>query len=116
MTEHEIQNQIRVALSEYGLVFRMNAGQFWQGKRRYSSEFRSYVLTDLYAVEGLPAGFPDLQFFGFDGRTAFIEVKSAKGKKREAQEKFINLLRSYGYRAGFARSVEETLEIVKGVK
>ncbi len=37
-------------------------------------------------------------------------------RKREAQEQFINLLRSYGYRAGFAQSVEEALEIVKGVK
>jgi len=116
MTEHEIQSQIRVALSEYGLVFRMNAGQFWQGKRRYSNEFRSHVLTDLRAVEGLPAGFPDLLFLGFEGNTAFIEVKSAKGKKREAQEKFLNTMRSYGYQAGFARSVEEALEIVKGVK
>ena len=57
MTEHEIQNDIRVALSKYGIVFRMNAGDFWQGKLCWSHEFSSRVLTDPTRVEGLPAGF-----------------------------------------------------------
>ncbi len=115
MTEHEIQNQIRVALSEYGLAFRMNAGQFWQGKRRWSNEYHDWVLTDIRAVEGLPAGFPDLLFIDNRG-VAFIEVKAAKGQKRESQKKFIDRMRSLGHRAGFARSVEDAIEIVKGGK
>lgn len=115
MTEHEIQNQIRVALSEYGLVFRMNAGKFWQGKQRYSREFMETVLTEIRAVEGLPAGFSDLLFIDGTG-VAFIEVKAAKGQKREAQKKFIEKMRSLGHRAGFARSVEDAIEIVKGGK
>ena len=113
MTEHEIQNKIRVALSEHGVVFRTNAGKYWQGKRVYSREFRETVLTELRAVEGLPEGFSDLLFIDGAG-VAFIEVKAAHGRRREAQEKFINRMRDYGHRAGFARSVEDALKIIKG--
>lgn len=114
MTEHEMQNRIRVKLSEYGVVFRTNAGQFWQGKRQWSREFAEVVLTDLRAIEGLPDGFSDLLFVDGKG-VAFIEVKAARGRKREAQEKFINRMRALGHRAGFARSVEDALDIIKGV-
>jgi len=108
MTEHELQNQIRVALSDYGRVFRINAGKFWQGK------LYGNVLTDLRVVEGLPEGFPDLLFIGEDGRVAFIEVKTAKGRVRESQKKFISFLRQYGHRAGVARSIEDAVQIAIG--
>lgn len=110
MTEHELQNRIRVALSEYGAVFRINAGKFWQGK------LRGDILTDLRAVEGLPEGFPDLLFIGENGQVAFIEVKTDKGRVRESQQKFIAFLLRYGHRAGIARSVEDALEIATGKK
>lgn len=113
MTEHEVQNKIRVALSEHGIVFRINAGKFWQGERKYSVEFREWVLTNLRAVEGLPTGFPDLLFIDDNG-VAFIEVKTERGRKREPQEKFINRMQSFGHRAGFARSVEDALQIIQG--
>ncbi len=107
MTEHELQDKIRVALSEYGLVFRVNAGKFWQGK------LCGNVLTNLRAVQGFPEGFSDLLFIDRQG-VAFIEVKTPRGQKRQAQVKFINLMRSYGHRAGFARSVEDAMNIIKG--
>lgn len=113
MTEHELQNRIRIELSKYGVCFRTNAGSFWQGKRMWLREFQETVLTQLRVVEGLPDGFPDLLFIDQKG-CAFIEVKAPKGKVREAQEKFINLMHSYGHRAGIARSVEDAVRIIQG--
>lgn len=112
MTEHEIQNDIRVALSKYGIVFRMNAGDFWQGKLCWSHEFSSRVLTDPTRVEGLPAGFSDLLFVG-NGMIAFIEVKTPKGRVSSKQEAFLKRMREMGHRAGVARSVEDAKEIIK---
>lgn len=113
MTEHEIQNDIRVELSQYGTVFRTNAGSFWQGKRIFVPSLHGWVLTNLQRVEGLPAGFSDLLFVDRQG-AAFIEVKTSTGRKRTEQEHFIDVMRSYGQRAGFARSVEDALKIIKG--
>lgn len=111
MTEHELQNRIRVALSQHGITFRTNAGRFWQGKRVWSRELQETVIAQPQAVEGLPKGFTDLLFIDSQG-CAFIEVKTPRGKLREEQEKFINLMRSYGHRAGVARSVEDALKII----
>ena len=93
MTEHELQNRIRVALSDYGLVFRTNAGSFWQGKQVWSWEQCCMVLTDLQKVEGLPAGFPDLLFIDARG-CAFIEVKAKGGRLRAAQKNFLDRMRA----------------------
>lgn len=113
MTEHELQNRIRVALSEYGIVFRTNSGTFWQGKRVWSRELQESVIAQPQMIEGLPKGFTDLLFIDQRG-CAFIEVKTLHGKVREEQENFINLMRSYGHRAGIARSVEDAIKIVQG--
>lgn len=113
MTEHELQNQIRAALSEYGKVFRTNAGEFWQGRRVYSAEFRGAVIADPRKVEGLPQGFSDLLFLDENG-AAFIEVKTRTGKISDRQKKFIELMRQDGHRAGVARSVEDAIKIIKG--
>lgn len=112
MTEHELQNAIRVALSAYGICFRTNAGKYWQGKRVWSRERQEYVLAELRAVEGLPEGFPDLLFIDQKG-VAFIEVKAPKGRLREAQDRFIRTMQSYGHRAGVARSVEDAIQIIQ---
>lgn len=112
MTEHELQNQIRAALSEYGKVFRMNAGQFWQGKRVFSREFQAEVLLGPRRVEGLPEGFPDLLFL--DGRgAAFIEVKTKAGRVSAQQKHFLETMRRDGHRAGVARSVGDALAIIR---
>lgn len=113
MTEHELQNRIRVALSERGLVFRTNAGAFWQGKRLWSREHGGYVLTALSRVEGLPEGFSDLLFID-DRGCAFIEIKAKNGKLRESQKKFISRMQSMGQRAGVAYSVDDAINIVTG--
>lgn len=113
MTEADIQSKIRVALSPHGIVFRTNSGEFWQGKQVYSKEFKQNVLIDLRRVQGLPKGFSDLLYFGFDGQPAFIEIKKPKKTQTPEQIRFMELMRSYGYRAGVARSVEDALKIIQ---
>jgi hypothetical protein len=110
-SESTIQNEIRLALSEHGVVLRLNSGKFWQGKRVWSNEFQQYVLIDLRPVQGCPEGTSDLLYIG-NNTTAFIECKDDKGRLRSEQEKFINVMRSYGHKAGVARSPEDALEII----
>ena len=116
MRESDIQSKIRVALSQYGCVFRCNSGDFWQGEQVYSQEFKQPVLIHLRRVCGLPKGFSDLLFFGYDGRAGFIEVKRPGGHIRKEQQHFLMLMSSYGYPAGIARSPEEALKIIHGLK
>lgn len=110
-SEHRIQDEIRLALSDYGIVLRLNSGKFWQGKRVWSNEFQQYVLIDLRPIQGCPQGTPDLLFIGED--IVFIECKDDKGKLRVDQGKFIEIMHSYGHKAGVARSVEDAMEIIK---
>ena len=111
MREQELQNLIRCKLSDYGVVFRTNAGKFWQGKRVWSNEYQQYVLVNLKSIAGLPEGFSDTLFVGQD-KVAFIEIKTPTGRVRESQKNFINVMQSYGHRAGIARSVDDAVRIV----
>lgn len=105
MTEHDIQNAIRLKLSELGFaVFRANVGNFQTADGRYIKS-------------GLPKGFSDL-FAVKDGRVYFIEVKTPTGRVSEEQKHFIAVMRDrYGCAAGVARCVDDAVEIVtaKGV-
>jgi len=112
LTEKDIQNQIRLALSRHGTVFRTNAGEFWQGEIRYSREFKQRVLVNLRKIEGLPKGFPDLLFLG-PGQAAFIECKTKTGRLSEEQGRFAGLLERYGLPHGTARSPEDALKIIE---
>lgn len=113
MKEHNIQNEIRLALSETGVVLRLNSGDFWQGERVYSKEYGQYVLINLRPVQGCPKGTPDLLYLSDNG-VAFIECKTLKGKLREAQEKFFAMLDRYGIKHGIARSTDEAKKIIGG--
>lgn len=111
-TEHRIQDEIRVALSEYGLVLRLNSGKAYGGKRMFDHRRKQYILTDLRTIMLCPAGTSDLLFIGENGQVAFIEVKDNKGKVGEDQKRFLTVIRKYGYRCGVARSVEDALKII----
>lgn len=87
--ESKIRNEIKQALQERGLCVMVNHG----------SIFSHRGLSDLTVV--LPGG-----------HVAFLEVKTTKGKLSSSQEVFLNLMKSYGCRAGVARSVEEALSLV----
>lgn len=102
ITETDIMNQIRLALSAAGhMNFRGNVGKVKMADGRWFST-------------GLPEGFSDL--FGFrktDGRMFFIEVKTEKGKLRQDQVRFLNAMKERGAIVGVARSAEQALRIVE---
>lgn len=109
MTEHELQNQIRLALSKTGVPFRTNAGTFWQGVRKGD------VLTEIRPVAGLPQGFTDLIYFQSGGKTAFLEVKLPGKNARKEQEHFIKVMQELGFTAGVVHSVEEAQKLIGGI-
>ncbi len=111
-SEHRIQDEIRLALSEHGVVLRLNSGKFWQGKRVWSEEFRQYVLIDLRPVQGCPEGTSDLLFLGEGSNVAFVECKTRTGAAREKQKRFIEIMQGFGIKAEIARSVSDALRII----
>lgn len=98
MTETDIQNQIRIALSKHGIVIRMNTGNF--------------ELKDGRRIVCGVKGLSDLLFIG-KNKVAFIEVKNINGKPSKEQLNFLAAMQKLGHRAGIAHSVEEALEIIK---
>lgn len=100
MTEHDIQNEIRVAASPYCVIFRANVGTVKTPDGRYFTT-------------GLPQGFPDL--FGVrrrDGKAVFIEVKKPGGRVSPAQANFIKVMQSLGAVAGICYSADEAVKLV----
>lgn len=98
--EHEIQNQIRIAVSKYCVIFRINVGQ-------------GYTKDGRYFTTGVPNGFSDL--FGVrrsDGKAVFIEVKTQKGKPSEKQRNFIQQMKLVGAIAGICRSADEAIKLI----
>lgn len=98
--EHRIQNEIRLALSPYCMIFRINVGVVKTPDGRYFDT-------------GVPKGFSDL--FGFrrsDGRAVFIEVKTKTGRVSPHQLRFIEKMRAEGALAGICRSKEDALALV----
>lgn len=111
--EHRIQNEIRTATADDCILFRTNAGDFWQGRTVYSHEFKQMVLIDLRKVEGLPKGYSDLSGVRrADGKAVFVEVKTKAGRVRPEQEKFLKAMRSCGAIAGVCRSAEDAIKLI----
>jgi len=101
-TEHDTQNEIRLALAEKGIMcFRANVGRVKMKDGRWFDT-------------GLPKGFCDLFGFRNDGQIFFIEVKNGKGRTSEKQDSFMKLVKENGALAGVARSVEDALKIING--
>lgn len=99
-SEKDIQNEIRLALNPYMVVFRANVGKIYLDGRVFDT--------------GLPKGFSDL--FGVrksDGRAVFIEVKNKKGKLSKYQDSFLKQMEKAGAICGVARSAEDAVNIVK---
>ena len=101
MREQDIQNSIRLALNDYAVIFRGNVGRVRMADGRFFDT-------------GLPPGFCDL--FGYrksDGKMIFIEVKTKKGRLRDAQKHFIETMKQYPVIVGVARSAAEAIQIVE---
>lgn len=97
--ETNIQDHIRLELSKKGCkVFRCNVGNFYT---KYGQEIKIGVTghSDLYGVRP-------------GGRAFFLEVKTPIGKARKEQKSFIAAMQKNGALAGFARTIEEAINIV----
>ena len=102
--EHRIQNEIRLALANTCVIFRINVG-------------KGYTPDGRYFDTGVPKGFSDL--FGVrisDGRAVFIEVKTPRGRPTDQQKNFLETMRKNGAIAGVCRSPEEAVQLVTGGK
>lgn len=102
MTEHEIQNAIRLKLSEMGYcVFRINVGKFKLADGRWFET-------------GSPKGYSDLTAIK-DGKVYFLEVKTETGKPTKDQINFLAVMRDrYGCVTGIVRSVDDAVRLVSG--
>lgn len=99
MKEHDLQNSIRLKLSEMGYItFRANVGKVEMKDGRWFDT-------------GLPTGFSDV-FCVKDGKVCFIECKVKPRKATKEQEHFIARMIEQGCRAGVAYSVEDAVRII----
>lgn len=125
MLEHDLQNQIRVGVSERSsaTLFRANVGMAWTGKRVHREGGNVRIEDARPLSTGLPKGFPDL--FGLRpllitpemvGQTiaqfVFIEVKQPKRKPTETQRATMDFLIKQGACGGVAHSAEEAVRIL----
>lgn len=100
--ETEIQNAIRVALSEIGIVKRNNVGTF------YTFDGRPIAI-------GIP-GEADLTLFQNGGKTVFIEVKTSTGRQCSKQKRFQAAVERLGYDYLIMRSVDDARRYIEDVK
>ena len=121
-TEHDVQSEIRLALSEKGyFTERINVGSGYLIDRKLMEKIKRLcpvLRTELdkvpYFSTGAVKGRSDLSAIK-DGRISFIEVKNEVGRPTDEQLNFIKQMQTrYGCRAGIARSVEDALSIVEG--
>lgn len=126
ISEHDIQNQIRLAIGDKqaAIIFRANVGECWTGKTVTQNGDR-VVLKDARRFSiGLPKGFPDL--FGLKtlkitpemvgkkiAAFVFLEVKKKGGRTTERQEHIHKVLKDAGAIGGVVYSAEEALKILE---
>ena len=123
MTEADVQNSIRIKLSELGyFTERINVGSGYLIPKELMDEIKRICPPALkakldkisYFSTGAAKGRSDLSAIK-DGRISFIEVKNEVGRPSSEQLNFIKQMQTrYGCRAGIARSVEDALGIVEG--
>lgn len=126
LSEHDIQNQIRIAISQknLGTSFRTNVGQAYTGEKIIKNADRSIKIINPRPFNtGLPKGFSDLliitpiiitsEMVGQQlARAGFLEIKTKTGRPTKDQLNFIDQMQSLGARAGIARSVEDVIKIL----
>lgn len=123
--EHKLQNEIRNALAGGCLAFRANVGSAWIGEAQRVNYSDVLIKNARPFSTGLPVGFSDL--FGVVdveitpdmvgqkvGVFFALEVKAPNGRTSAKQEAFLKAVKTFGGRAGVARSAEDALKIVRG--
>lgn len=97
--ETDIQNQIRVELSRYGLVVRNQVGRF------------RTLDCKMYVDMGVPNGFPDLTFIR-DGKIIGFEIKTKKGRQSKDQQRMQEIFNNLNTPYHVVRSSDEALQVV----
>lgn len=98
MTETDLMNQIRLKLSEYGVVtFRTNVGKVCMADGRWFDT-------------GLPPGFSDLMAIK-EGRVYFLEVKVKPNKPTPNQLLFLSRMKNKGCGGDVVYSVSDALRV-----
>ena len=119
-SEHDIQNEIRLKLSEMGyFTERINVGSGYLVPKALMDRIKTKVPSLKSELEKIPyfstgavKGRSDLSAIK-DGRITFIEVKTESGVVSEEQLNFIEQMKSrYGCNAGVARSVDDAVKLV----
>lgn len=134
MSEHDIQSQIRIAISQNkSRSFRINVGVAWTGNKIKTNSDGSKTIYDPrpFATFGSVdetkklKGFSDLFVItptvitpDMVGKKiaiiGFVEVKDDTGKPSDEQLDFIEQMQNLGARAGVARSVDDAVNILWG--
>lgn len=118
MRESQIMQEIRLRVSQEcpGIVLRLNSGKAFGGDKIVNTPQYGRVLLSPRAVALCPPGTPDLVYFGPCGDTVFLEVKNEAGKTREAQERFLKMIKNYGFSAAVVRSADEAVNYINDPK
>lgn len=113
MKESNIQSLILLALSNAGcIVWRCETAGVWVG-RVIHSQRSTVTLADARMIQaGLTKGGADIIGIAPDGRFLAVEVKTATGRVRPEQAKFLQAVKDAGGIAGVARSVEDALKLL----
>lgn len=116
MSEHRIQNEIRLALAGKATVFRANVGQAWTGAEVVRHGRDVYLRDARPLSTGLPPGFSDL--FGWvsmDGVARFLalECKSETGRLTDDQARFLEAVRAAGGLSAVVRSPSDALTAIR---
>lgn len=124
--ETNIQNSIRLNLPKNARLFRNNVVRAYQGKAKRHQDGTTVTIQNVRMIDaGLCKGSSDL--IGFTSveitpdmvgqKVAIftaVEVKTKTGKPSPEQLNFINLIRTFGGRAGIARNIEDAQKIING--
>lgn len=125
--EHDLQNQIRLAISEnnLGVSFRTNVGQAWTGNNVHKNIDGSITIHNPRPFQsGLPTGFSDLLIIqpiivtpAMVGQqiaaACFLEVKTKNRKPTREQLNFLEQMSRLGAKAGVVRSADDAIQILR---
>ncbi|MBQ7521490.1 MAG: VRR-NUC domain-containing protein [Clostridia bacterium] len=100
--ETQLQNAIRVKLSECGLIVRNNVGTF--------------LTMNGYPISIGIVGMADLTLFAKGGKTIFIEIKTPSGRLSEGQKRFRQTVTELGFEYIIIRSRKEAEELCLQLK
>lgn len=111
MREQVLMKKIQMVLSNEGVkCFRTNSGTGWTGNHVRQNPDGSITIYDPRPFStGLPRGFPDLLGLCPEGRTALLEVKTAKGQLSKDQEHFAEVMEPLGHTVHVVRDEKEAL-------